>query len=539
MWGVVALLFVALAASQVLTVQTQQGAVRGRVLGKNVSRAWLGIPYGQDTGGANRFSPPKPSTSWSGVFSADRYGPGCPQHCVLPEGLCPETVSEDCLTLNVYAPLHTQAALRPVMVFIYGGAFAQGVSGCSGYDARYLVATTNTILVSMTYRVGVLGFLINANSNGNYGILDQRLALQWVQQNIAHFGGDPSQVTLFGQSAGAMSTAFHLTDKASWGLFQRVMIQSDPMSLPLLTHQTGIVFTADVAKAIGCDVNDVDCFRQCDGGCLDLLLDAQDKGAGLQVWHPFSTFLANTPMVGPGAPISQNPFELIAAGQIAPNVDVMFSACSQDAVMFMDEAFNGTVPYVDYVGLIGDVWGLENVPAITSRYPSFTSGENRLTNLENLGTDYLFVCSVRYVARQMPETQPYVFVFDHVWSFGRKAWGTNYSFCDNKVCHGAELPFEFGSASLNFTMTSAEFALQRDIQTAVGNFAYTGNPNLPNVIQQKWPTADQNATYMFGTPSRVVAGYKETICDFWDRIGYHHAGNFVAALAKRGAKMRQ
>ncbi len=205
--------------------------------------------------------------------------------------------------------------------------------------------------------------------------------------------------------------------------------------------------------------------------------------------------------------------------------------------MFMDLAFpNGTISFVDYIGLITDIWGLENVPPITSHYPSLTSSSQRLIDLENLATDYLFVCSARYVSRQLSAAASipvHMFVFDHVLSFGVKAWGPNYTFCDNKVCHGAELAFEFGSDELNYTLTSDEFTLQADVQRAVGNFAASGDPNSPQALQQRWGTVDGNWTYVFGTPSRVTQSYNEALCDFWDTVGYHHAGNFVRAIQKR------
>jgi carboxylesterase type B len=288
---IVLLLFLLCCDAVTLTVQTQYGAVQGRVLGNNVARAWLGVPFAASTAGANRFTAPKAPQSWTDVRDATVYGPGCPQQCNLPSGLCPETQSEDCLHVDVYAPMATSATPRPVLVFIYGGAFVQGTNGCSAYDARNLANGANAIVVNLSYRLGVLGFLINANSDGNYGILDQRFALQWVQKNIASFGGDPDQVTLYGQSAGAMSVAYHLVDPASWGLFRRVMIQSNPLGMPMLTHSTGVIFTAVAAEAIGCDLNDVECFRNCVGDCLDKLLSAQTQGAGEQILHPFASFL--------------------------------------------------------------------------------------------------------------------------------------------------------------------------------------------------------------------------------------------------------
>ena len=514
-----------------LIVNTQYGMVQGRVLGAGVANGWLGVPFGH----AARFSAPQAPQSWSGVRSTISFGPGCPQHCVLPDGLCPESQSEDCLNLNIYAPTAPSSNRVPVLAFIYGGAFAMGVSGCKAYDARYLANATGAIVVTFNYRLGVLGFLISGSSNGNYGILDQRFALQWIQHNIANFGGDPSQVTLFGQSAGAMSTTFHLLDKASWGLYQRAIVQSNPLALPFLTKETGEIFTRKAAQAIGCDPDDLTCFANCRGACLETLLTAQDQGAGEQIWHPFASFLATTPMAGPGSPIN-NPFEMLTGGLANPDAPIVFSACSQDAVMFMDQAFpDGTISFVDYIALITDVWGAENVPPITSRYPSLTSSSERLTNLENLATDYLFVCSGKKVASMQSFSNTHTFIFNHVLSFGSHAWGQNYSFCFDKVCHGAELVFQFGSAGLNnFTMTSAERRLQQDMMQFMQNYAFNGNPNNDQLLQAGWWPPSQSGSYIFATPSSVTSDY-DSMCPFWDSVGYSHAGNFVKALAKRRA----
>ncbi len=209
------------------------------------------------------------------------------------------------------------------------------------------------------------------------------------------------------------------------------------------------------------------------------------------------------------------------------------------------------------------------MPPITSRYPSLTSGTQRLVNLENLGTDYLFVCVTKHLASRLAESRkpPYMFIFDHVMSFSKAAWGANYSFCDNKCCHGSELPFEFGSAQVDyagnhilfgrfliflkkknlffflffffFLETSDEFTMQADLMNAVSNYAHSSNPNSPNALEYSFKNFATNFTYVFATPSRVTTTYNQDLCDFWDSIGYQHSGNFLEKLRQLAIKNRK
>ena len=146
------------------------------------------------------------------------------QDCKLPPGGCQDEMSEDCLYLNVHAPLEASAEPVPVMVFFHGGRYEQGSAGVELYDGRMLANLTNIVVVTVNYRLGALGFMTLNEFEGNFGVLDQRLALQWVQQNIAGFGGDPSAVTIFGQSAGGTSVSFHLVTTGSKPYFHRVCL---------------------------------------------------------------------------------------------------------------------------------------------------------------------------------------------------------------------------------------------------------------------------------------------------------------------------
>lgn len=221
------------AACQTATVKTTGGPVCGKTLeveGKPVL-AFLGIPFAESTAGPNRFQPPVPKAPWTAPFQATQFGNICPQNDDTP-GL--PSQSEDCLSINIWTPnIDLSKERLPVMVYIYGGAFQFGASAMGLYDGSYLAARHNMVVVSFNYRSGALGFLAGVGGlSGNYGFLDQQLALKWVNQNITDFGGNPGRVTLAGESAGAMSVGLHLfSAPASQPLFQQVVLMSNPLGI--------------------------------------------------------------------------------------------------------------------------------------------------------------------------------------------------------------------------------------------------------------------------------------------------------------------
>ena len=221
-------------------VTTQQGRVAGAVDADGVSR-FLGIPFAAPPVGALRWRAPQPPGSWKGVRAGDRFGASCMQDEAgsrLPwtaEYMTQGAISEDCLYVNVWTTDPKPRARRAVMVWIYGGGFGEGSGAISLYDGAQL-ARQGVVLVSFNYRVGPFGFFahpaLSAESaefhSGNYGLLDQIAALQWVKRNITAFGGDPGRVTIFGQSAGAMSVKLLMESPIARGLFVRAIAQSGP-----------------------------------------------------------------------------------------------------------------------------------------------------------------------------------------------------------------------------------------------------------------------------------------------------------------------
>jgi carboxylesterase type B len=260
----------------------------GRVLGKRVAGVdfFGGLPYAAPPVGNLRWAPPEPAAPWAPAkLDATQFGPDCWQVVdpLLNPGADERQMSEDCLYLNIYAPAGASSShksnWKPVMVWLHGGAFQQGGARRPEYDGRRL-AERGTVVVTLNYRLGALGFLVSSTDGvyGNFGLMDQRAALHWVKDNIAHFGGDPENVTLFGESAGAVMTLLHLMmEKAqpkSGGskrnenenskarqkrLFHKAIIQSNPLGLQFRS----VVIADFIGEALkrSLDCRDLICMR--------------------------------------------------------------------------------------------------------------------------------------------------------------------------------------------------------------------------------------------------------------------------------------
>uniref|UniRef100_A0A090XFH9 Carboxylic ester hydrolase n=1 Tax=Ixodes ricinus TaxID=34613 RepID=A0A090XFH9_IXORI len=236
--------------------QTKLGKLRGnrlKILG-NVIEEYVGIPYAEPPIGDFRFKEPVPRSPWKETYDATTGGRACPQPPIIENAKKPLIYTEDCLHLNVWMPQNARRS--NVLVWIHGGGFTYGTASYEFYTGSLLSAKTGFVVVSFNYRVGMLGFL-NANSPdapGNQGLLDQNLALKWVRDNIEAFGGDPSLVTIFGESAGGMSVHSHVLSPMSKGLFKRAVIMSGSMyTIDFFesAHES-IIKGNKVAQLVGC-----------------------------------------------------------------------------------------------------------------------------------------------------------------------------------------------------------------------------------------------------------------------------------------------
>ncbi|KAL1763637.1 acylcarnitine hydrolase-like [Sigmodon hispidus] len=256
---------------------THTGQVQGSFIQVNDTKAgvqrFLGIPFAKPPVGQLRFAPPEAPEPWSGVRDGTSYPAICLQNVdmmnleglkKLKKNMPPMPMSEDCLHLNIYTPGYAHEGYNlPVMVWIHGGGLVIGAA--SIYDGSILAATEDVVVVTIQYRLGVLGFFSSGDQHarGNWGYLDQVAALQWVQKNIAYFGGNPDQVTIFGESAGGTSVSSLVVSPMSQGLFHRAIMESGVAVLPGLISSSSELVYQTVASLSGCEAVDSEALVHC------------------------------------------------------------------------------------------------------------------------------------------------------------------------------------------------------------------------------------------------------------------------------------
>ncbi|KYQ90474.1 putative cholinesterase [Tieghemostelium lacteum] len=502
-------------------VQISTGYLRGNVYPTH--REFLGIPFGEPPIGEKRWtSPVAIETLGNDVYDSTYQRAGCSQQCILPAGVCPTNTSEDCLYLNVYTPAvqPDQTGPLPVMFFIPGGRFEMGAANTVIYNSTVVVNTTSVIMVTINYRLGALGFLVTDTFVGNYGFEDQLLALQWVQDNIKGFGGDPTQVTLYGESAGGSSAALHLTSPASAGLFSKLMIESNPWSLPTKSSKELQDLAKKFAGDLGCDVSDNNCLLS---ASVDDILQAQNKSDNtFTPFAPLLTFLPWTPVVD-GKLITDQPIKLIQEGNYN-KVPVLLGTVHDEALLFI-ASVSTDISKIEFIGGIMDIFGIGNEFRINSLYGPLQnqSSNNYMDLMGRIGTDYVFVCPTRNVAVNMAKYNPvYLYQFQHVTSFN--VYGNTYPMCADVVCHGLELPYIFDTASLeDYTFTPEEQALSFQMINYWTNFAKNADPSIGNPVDVQWPRYNSTDYMMtFQTPSFIQTGYLAEYCDFWDNLNYQY-----------------
>ncbi|MEV6297670.1 carboxylesterase family protein [Streptomyces sp. NPDC051896] len=313
-------------------VTTAQGAVRG-LRQEDGTAAFLNIPYAAPPLGAGRFAPPEPHEPWDGVRDATVPGPNAPQSerklgsiNMTPYFGTGWSRGEDYLTVNVWTPAVAQSDL-PVMVFVHGGGFVAGSTRSAMYDGSAF-ARDGVVLVTLNYRLGIAGFLDLPGAPANRGLLDVVAALRWVRENIAGFGGDPDNVTLFGQSAGATVVGGVLATAEATGLFRRAIVQSGSGLGAFSTEQAARV-TAAAAEVLGVEPH-VDAFAEISD---ERLVEAASKLAGIDL----QTATHHDPLIGL-SPFSlvldTQPAASVAAG-LAADVDLLVGTNTEEGNLYL------------------------------------------------------------------------------------------------------------------------------------------------------------------------------------------------------------
>jgi para-nitrobenzyl esterase len=486
-----------------VTVETAAGRLAG--LRSGAIASFRGIPYALPPTGALRWRLPEPALPWTGIRDATRFGPRPPQAPSRLEGLLGMAAleqSEDCLFLNVWTPGGDDAK-RPVMVWFHGGAFVFGAGSVGIYDGEALAAH-DVVVVTVNYRLGALGFVAlaqvsdgQAPGSGTEGLADQILALDWVRRNIAAFGGDPGNVTIFGESAGAMSVAALLASPAARGLFHKAVTQSGAAHIghePDRAARTAHALLSEMGlspceahKAVGAPYGTVVAAQIALLAKTNAGKDTRKLGS-----LPFQpaidgTILPVRPIVslreGAGAGIP------LLAGTTREEWKLF--AAADPRLQFMS-ARN----FAERVGRIAD----EAAPALLEAYDEGSPYERFVA----LMTDKAFaVPAQRLLDAQQAFAPAFAYRFD---------WRSRLMGGLMGACHALELGFVFGThrirpASLFFGTGPVADGLARDMMASWAGFARTGDPSTP--ATGPWPryTSAARPTMLFGdgSPHPVAA----------------------------------
>ncbi|XP_049999598.1 acylcarnitine hydrolase-like [Alexandromys fortis] len=485
---------------------THTGKVQGSLIHLNDTKEgvyiFLGLPFAKPPLGELRFAPPEPPEPWSGVRDGTTYPAMCLQNsetavaesrAMMKRSMPPISTSEDCLYLNIYTPAHAREGSKlPVMVWIHGGALVAGVA--SAYDGSLLAAREDVVVVTIQYRLGVLGFFSTGDQHarGNWGYLDQVAALRWVRKNIAHFGGNPYLVTIFGESAGGTSVSSQVVSPMSKGLFHRAIMESGVALLPDLISNTSEVVYTKVASLSGCETVDSETLVHC--------LRNKSEEEILAINKVFNII----PAVVDGKFFPRHPQELLAAVDFRPVPSII--GVNNDEygwlipmVMGVDQIINGITRETLLAILKNTATQMMLPPEcgdlLMEEYMNNTEDAQTLQiQYKEMMADFMFVIPALQVAKfQRIRAPVYFYEFRHVPSYVKDTRPPHV-----KVDHGDELAFVFGSSPLDIkptaVFTEEEKLLNRKVMKYWTNFAQHGNPNSKGLPY--WPKMVHNEQYL-------------------------------------------
>ncbi|XP_014783286.1 cholinesterase 2 [Octopus bimaculoides] len=525
-------------------IDTTTGKIKGSTISvQNVDLdVFLGIPFAKPPVGNLRFRRPEPIERWSGIKDTKQHVAACVQpenkkydHLEGSEIWKIKTnISEDCLYLNIWAPTESRKSRSNLttMIWIYGGSFVSGSTTVELYNGKWIAASQNIIVASMNYRVGPFGFLSlnDERAPGNMGLLDQNLAIKWIRDNIASFGGDPDKLTLFGQSAGAASVGFHVVSPLSRKLFRNAIMMSGSPSSPwaIKSIERNIHRAKAMASIVKCPINNtkamIDCFLEADANTLAL--------AQFAYLDDFMK-ITFTPVVDhyflPG-----KPSEILNDETVKK--DVLTGFVENEGSLFLLMAFpnefpfNGTVP-------IGTDTAHASIKKITrpislnplqmdvitylygSRVFSFPETEKYRYILEQVGGDTSFKCPAIKLAEQF-STHSNVYMYSFEFQSRLNPWPKWLG-----VMHGYDVIFAFGLPLFGNKFTEEDKLVAERLTSFFANFSKSGNPSngdCSDCSSDPWPKFTPK------TPKYIVIdgkakpetkkNYMKNICGFWGDV---------------------
>jgi len=501
----------------------------GLVRGDRQGRTWVfrGIPYARVDPRGGRWRPPERPARWTGVRDAGSWGPIAPQSPPVP-GLSlpgdPLDADEDCLNLNVWTP-GLDDRRRPVLVWHHGGGFTTGTGASALFEGRHL-AGHDAVVVTFNYRLGALGFLAHpglaepeSGACGNWGLLDQLAALRWVREHIGGFGGDPDNVTVFGESAGAMSIADLLGSSAADGLFRRAVLQSGPPATG--TVEWGARRAERLAALL--DVGPVERGSLARATADELVAATRQLAA--QVPGDGGLPLPFLPVVD-GVALTRSP-EQAMADHLTPRVPVLIGANRDEAALYL--ALDPAMPSLDVPAVVGRLARFVSpaaADAVVDAYVGARAARGESIAARDLWvaivSDYVFRLPSIHLAETHAAHDAPAFSYAFTWEspFLGGVFGSP---------HGLEIPFVFGTvanpAVHAFTGGGEDaFALSVRMQQAWLAFARTGDPACDAVGD--WPAYDTGgrSTMVFGAASGLEADPRGAERAIWDEVDAHPGG---------------
>lgn len=490
-------------------VRTENGWVRGETTVEG--RQFLGIPYAQSPTGDRRWQAPEPAADWRGVKDATRYGNSCAQNTYWAPGYEKQRTTEDCLDVNIYTPATAgrRPAGLPVMVWIHGG----GNIGGAGRDIvpDEFAQRTRSVVVTLNYRLGALGFLALPKTSGNFALLDQQQALRWVQANIDRFGGDRTRVTLAGESAGGSAVCAQLASPGSRGLYRAAIIQSGAFGDCAGTARgkavdRGLAFAAKLGCADPATA----------AGCLrakpaKAILDAQN-GTGPDVWNY---------TVG-GRTLPLQPADAFASGR-ASHVPVMNGANSKEGLVFAYDSFDrwGRPLTADaYPKALTSAFGETTGRQALDRYPLRAYGRPAYAYAAAFG-DQLFACpALRADSRLAERGRVYAYEFADRTSplFASLPQDADFDF---GATHAAELNYLFKPYGRSAARNAEQRALSAQMTAYWGSFIHGSAPHAEG--QQPMPEQGSRPGRVLQLRTLSEGGNATTTglpaahrCDLWD-----------------------
>ncbi|KAG0098029.1 hypothetical protein BGZ93_001321 [Podila epicladia] len=542
--------------SRQIKVNTPVGTIQGW-RDQNAMR-FLGIPYAEAPVQQRRFAAPVPKAPFTSTLDATRYRNVCPQ-TQENAGFIPmllsylengATEAEDCLNLNVYTPSLKGAnhAKLPVMVYIHGGGFTTFSGSVIIFEPGNLVSRGGVVVVTINYRLGLLGWAENAaawgrsSATGNQALRDQILAMQWVQKNIASFGGDPSRVTIFGESAGATSIRAFLSVPSTWGLYQSVIGESDPLNIGFKTANSAAKITEYFLEAMGCPITDLDCARSKPiGEVLAAQSVANSKALADDKWTTWA--LVERPTID-GDLIKEDFSAMVKKGTYNTKANIMWGTVKDEAGLFVPQYFPNPIPTVNVSTALELFFSAERTAqALQSPYLALDPNDSDAVRslFTRVGTQYYFFCPLRYLSRSMTKRKS---VYNFRFNRGRDTPLVGEGYCSastGRVCHSADIQpvFASGASVPGFAQTGDDARFARQVVDRFTAFAKTGNPNPqagipgvegtnPDVTSVNWvPYDDTNPFLELNVVSSVSHNLENDVCtwadteflyDFWLQI---------------------